>query len=329
MLTISGKKNNLTEENLNETEAQQYEIEWETYKNKFSKSFDNQTNEEMHKLEFFNTLNMVNHHNKLFRNGSTPYKLEINELSDYTYNDYQKLNGLRMEYSNNDLSSDASILLDLNNVTLNKSIDWREFDMVSPVQNQLQCGDCWIFAAVGAIEGAYKKKNGQLYNLSIQQIADCTVNNSCDGGWMTTAYAYAIKNKLETSEEYPYKGVEGTCKITNNNEIVNINSYKNIQPNNETYLELLVISVGPIAVGMDASQAAFQNYKSGVYDNKNCSTDINHAVLIVGLGSDVINGDYWIIKNSWGTNWGIDGYFLLRRGENACGIATAGSYPII
>lgn len=100
----------------------------------------------------------------------------------------------------------------------------------------------------------------------------------------------------------------------------------------EDELKAAVASIGPISIAMDASQFDFEFYGGGIYNNKKCKTkndDLDHAVLAIGYGTDA-GEDYWLIKNSWGAHWGIHGYFKLARNQNnACGVATAGCYPIM
>jgi C1A family cysteine protease len=92
-----------------------------------------------------------------------------------------------------------------------------------------------------------------------------------------------------------------------------------------------VYNIGPISVTVDASSIQFQYYTSGIYCDTSCSqSNLNHAMLVVGYGTDESTGvDYWIIKNSWGRSWGSNGYMKMIRNKNMCGVATAASYPIL
>jgi len=94
-------------------------------------------------------------------------------------------------------------------------------------------------------------------------------------------------------------------------------------------LKMTVATIGPVAVGIDASYVSFQNYRDGVYFEPKCTRSLNHAVLVTGYGTTPDGVDYWEIKNSWGETWGRRGYMLMRRGVNHCGVADAASYPIV
>lgn len=218
--------------------------------------------------------------------------------------------------------------------TLPASVDWRTKGYVTPVQNQGQCGSCWTFSANGAMEGAVFKKTGKLINLSEQNLVDCvTASSGCNGGWMTDAYDYSTKN-LGTNNEtiYPYLAKQNTaCKNVATANTGKVASYAYTNQDDEADLKSKLATVGPIAIAIDASN--IQNYVSGVYTCTNF-TAVNHGVLVVGYGTDTTvtpNKDYYIVKNSWGTGWGEQGYIRIIRGQGAaasCGIPTYANYPI-
>ncbi|CAM8989107.1 unnamed protein product [Rhodiola kirilowii] len=180
---------------------------------------------------------------------------------------------------------------------------------------------------------SYIKKRGKLVSLSEQELVDCDVNGvdqGCSGGEMEDAFQFIINNKgLNTEANYPYTASDGTCdKKAESTYAAKITGYETVPANSEDAL-LQAVANQPIAVSIDASGFAFQLYSSGVF-NGECGTDLDHGVTAVGYG--VEDGvKYWIVKNSWGTGWGENGYIRMQRGvdakEGLCGIAMDSSYP--
>lgn len=149
---------------------------------------------------------------------------------------------------------------------------------------------------------------------------------------MDYAFAYIKSNQgLDTEKSYPYRGTDGKCHYNPKNSGATDKGYTDIKSFSEDDLKAAVATVGPICVAIDASGDSFQFYKKGIYNEPDCSSTIlDHGVLAVGYGTSKDGVDYWIVKNSWGTSWGQDGYILMSRNkDNQCGIATAASYPVV
>jgi len=214
------------------------------------------------------------------------------------------------------------------------SVDWRG-TAVTGVKDQGQCGSCWSFSTTGALEGAYAIKSGKLNSYSEQNLVDCDLITNggndlgCHGGLMDSAFEWTMSNGgLCYESEYPYVSgttqKAGTCsqKSCVHSEITPT-SYTDVQTNSDSAL-MTAIAQQPVSVAIEADQAAFQLYKSGVFTAA-CGTNLDHGVLAVGYGTDAASGlDYYTVKNSWGTSWGDNGYILLQRGvsqpQGQCGI---------
>jgi len=229
------------------------------------------------------------------------------------------------------------------------SVDWREKGLVAEVKNQGSCGSCWAFSTVVSIEGQHAKNSGTLVPLSEQNLVDCVKNevipgqgwnetccSGCKGGLMADAFQYMIDHQhggIDTEAAYPYTGLSGKCAFKATQEGAAISKWVAIPQGDEDALLDAVATVGPVSIGVDAA-IGWQLYSGGILKPRLCSSDpkhLDHGVAIVGYGSEVVKGtstDYWIIRNSWGKRWGESGYLRIVRGQNACGLANAASYPI-
>ena len=217
------------------------------------------------------------------------------------------------------------------------SLDWRDHDIVTPVKNQGNCGSCWSFSATGAIEGAHALSSGKLLNISEQQLIDCSLkygNQACGGGIMDNAFEYATDHELCSDDEAPYQAKydEKLNECRKCLGKVRIRGCADIQPNNQTALKIAVAQQ-PVSVAIEADSEVFQMYRSGVITSKMCGTKIDHGVLVIGYGTE--KGEhYWLVKNSWGSGWGDNGYVKILKNEEdtgagICGIASQPSVPVV
>ena len=187
---------------------------------------------------------------------------------------------------------------------------------------------------VGALEGQHFRKTGKLVSLSEQNLVDCTsASHGCEGGSVYAAFMQVKKEGgIDTEDSYPYHAEQGVCHFDRSHIGATDVGYTKIKACDENALKIAVATVGPISVAIDASHSSFQFPKKGVYYEPNCKSgkyDLDHAVLVVGYGSED-RQDYWLVKNSWGSGWGDNGYIKMARNrDNHCGIATEAVYPLV
>lgn len=212
--------------------------------------------------------------------------------------------------------------------------DWRHDGAVSPVKNQGKCGSCWTFSSTGCLESHLKLKHGKMVLLSEQNLLDCAGafdNHGCNGGLPSHAFEYVHYNGgIDTEESYPYEAKAGKCKFNEYHVGAQVESVVNITARDEAELKGAVGSAGPVSVAFQVV-SDFRFYKSGVYESTECKSgeqDVNHAVLAVGYGTEE-GKKHWIVKNSWGDAWGMDGFFQIARDKNMCGVAVCASYPVL
>ncbi|XP_010248729.1 PREDICTED: vignain-like [Nelumbo nucifera] len=272
-----------------------------------------------------------------FNKKDAPYKLKLNKFADMTNHEFRsfyassRVNHHKMLRGSRRGTGGFMYEKEDN---LPPSVDWREKGAVTPVKNQGQCGSCWAFSTVVAVEGINKIRTNELVTLSEQELVDCdkTENQGCNGGLMDYAFEF-IKNTggLTSEEIYPYRAEDGSCEASKKNSpMVTIDGHENVPANDEDAL-MKAVANQPVSVAIEAGGLDFQFYSEGVFTGS-CGTELDHGVAIVGYGTTVDGTKYWIVKNSWGPEWGEKGYIRMQRGvsakEGICGIAMEASYPI-
>lgn len=156
-------------------------------------------------------------------------------------------------------------------------------------------------------------------------------NHGCNGGLPSQAFEYIMFNKgLMTEEDYPYTSYEGQCQYQAEHAAAFVKDVMNITAYDEAGMVDSVATRNPVSFAFEVTPD-FMHYQQGVYTSTKCHSTadkVNHAVLAVGYGQE--NGaSYWIVKNSWTSHWGMDGYFLIERGKNMCGLAACASFPVV
>ena len=283
----------------------------------------------------FSFLTFSNLNNSLFiqnhNSMNLSYTLAENQFVDVDYvNEYNpSFHSLLPNQQFND-----TIVFDNDITPLQK--DWRDEYKVSSVKNQGHCGGCWAFSSSGAVESIWAIQKNILYNLSQQELIDCSTdlgNKGCKGGSMDLGFQYIINNGLCRNASYPYVASDQECIKDQCSSVVNISNYGNLKPNDEINLRKGVAQQ-PVSVAIQANKRSFQLYQSGIYNDYDCGTELDHGVLVVGYGYDFESDmKYWIIKNSWGANWGENGYIRIVRDiddqRGLCGVAMQPSIPIL
>jgi len=267
--------------------------------------------------------------NTLYAKGESGFKFGVNQFSDLTTEEFVE-NVLGKLPEKPEMPEATKI----EGVSAASSIDWRQRGAVTPVKNQGQCGSCWSFSTTGAVEGAVAVATGKLVSLSEKQIVDCTSSygeHGCGGGWATTAMKYIIDNGgIDSESDYPYQARQSSCNRSKQaRHVAGIKGYKVVQRDSVSQLKA-ALNLTPVSVTVDAS--GFQHYNGGVLDH-NCGTRLNHAVLAVGYtdGSNSRFPNTWIVKNSWGTWWGVSGYVYISQStryssHGLCGILMQNQY---
>ena len=218
--------------------------------------------------------------------------------------------------------------------TFSPEINWIEKGKVLPVKDQGSCGSCWTFAATSTIEILYAIRENlsppNLVRMSEQQLVDCcttTQSHGCSGGIVGEAFDYAKDKGLARSADYPYHAMNEDCKDGSVKPVYKLDGYKNITAGDVDEMEKMIMDRS-IAIGVAAGYFAFRFYKSGVVDRGCPDYPINHGVAIVGAGNEG-GKDYWLVRNSWGGNWGANGYIKIARRGPGMGYCAISACPQI
>jgi len=303
------------------------EDQFHSYVKQYNKKYESAIEYERRLSIFSDSVLEVEEHNSK----NLSWTKKINEFSDMTVEEFKKRFGGGYVQSPFSPSKSKLTMPSLSELPIHK--DWREDDVITPVKSQ-RCGDCWANAATEQIESYLAiETNEPAKVLSVEQIASCSSNaykcggtGGCEGGIAQVAYQYAELFGLVNDTEYPYdeswNPKECKYNATEMTSKVFVRGYETLPRNDYDSIINHVAKVGPLSASIAVGWSDMKAYGGGVY--KDCSYDrnieLNHVVQLVGYGTDEENGDYWLLRNSWGLTFGDQGYFkFAREKEVRCG----------
>ncbi|CAO1343839.1 unnamed protein product [Diamesa hyperborea] len=314
--------------------------EWEAFQIRYNKSYKNDEEKAKRMRIFALNHERIVKHNLKYDKGIISYKMGINVYTDMIATEL-RIGSVVAKSTNKELNDrfyNVSIPEDYdvyNETGIPDSLDWRTRGAVTFVKNQLPCGSCYAFSAIGALEGQIFINTGRLVSLSAQEVVDCTTSYSnigCEGGLIISVFQYVFdSNGLVSDGSYPYNATESSCQLNDDMKKIEtpLGTSIFLSDINEEQLKNVVATQGPVSVGIEANDD-FQHYASGIFFAPKWNEKrMNHGVVIVGYGTDKItNKDYWIVKNSFGSDWGDQGYIKMSRNRmNNCGITLHAIYP--
>ncbi|KAG5879821.1 hypothetical protein JTB14_007673 [Gonioctena quinquepunctata] len=313
--------------------------EWGSFRTRFNKVYQSAEEESFRREIFFENRAKINRANEEYARGKRSFVQQVNFYADMLLHEFtQSLNGYNRSISAPTIGiPQATAFIPSANVVFPESVDWREEGAVTPVKSQGKCAACWAFAAAGALEGHHFRKTGNLVEVSAQNLIDCTEpygNSGCSGGIMDPAFEYVRDNNgVDSEQSYPFEEKTSQCRFRREDVVATCTGFVDIAEGDEKGLENALATIGPVTAAIDAGRDTFQFYSDGIYDDPECGNkaeQMNHAVLIVGYGQESDGKKYWLVKNSYGPDWGMGGYVKIAKGNgNQCGIAIQASYPLV
>lgn len=308
--------------------------EWNLFKAKHGKVYsesEGSVEEKFRMKIYIQNKALIDRHNHLASLGHYSYFLKMNQFGDLLHSEiFATLNGFPSKRS-------GATFIKPEGFEGPAEVDWRTKGAVTGVKSHNMCGVLgdWAFSATGSLEGQQFRKTGRLVPLSEQNLLDCSYgkkyeNYGCAGGNVDKAFEYIRDNHgLDTESSYPFNQNQTRsrklCKFDRASVGASVTGYVDLPKGDEEALAMAVAAHGPVSVTVDSSQPSILFYSHGIYDDAKCSSDnLISSMLVVGYGPD-----YWLLKNSWSTMWGMEGYIKMKRGRNMCGISEMASYPLV
>lgn len=286
-------------------EQQDATEKWNAYKLAYGKEYTNRIEDSIRQKIFLTSKKRIEKFNAE-ESEKAGYKKGLNQMSDWTEAEKQRTLGFnmrgskRIENTRDGEEYLARLLSEARSKPLPASVDWRQVEgRVTSVKDQGQCGSCWAFSTTGLLEGQQLKVTGrkELVDLSAQNLVDCVTTDGCNGDWPTHALQFIyVMGGIDDANSYPYNDTKQYGCDFNDTNVVMTDRGPITLPIDEEVLKAVVAVYGPVSVAMFVDPA-FHDYKSGVYSSEHCKVPswLNHAVLIVGYGTDPKEGDYWLI----------------------------------
>lgn len=298
------------------------------FKKKYSKIYKDAQEALIAESHYNNNTKSFDEHNAKYEAGNVSFTVGVNEFADQ---DHVLLATVHKKCVNGPPQNPNKRALPAqqNPATFPPgaaSKDWTW--TMEPIRDQGSCGSCWAFATIATMESLYRRNN-HAFKMSPQYLVDCnrdSSNQGCNGGWAANAMNYILSTGMPQDSSYPYVDKQNTCKSP-------VPAF--IQPRlekqvnwytlggNDLEMMNIVSQDGPVAVGVFLTPK-FMQYRSGVFSDSTCPNDcsVSHNMVIVGYGHDIIHGDYWKVRNSWGAWWGEGGYIRMARGGQAAQLNT-------
>ena len=300
------------------------------YVAQYGKNYDTMEEFKSRQAQFESANEYIAEHNQT----NSSHVAGHNQFSDWTATEIQSMLGTKEGLYVEPQHAEA-----FTGTTEANGIDWREHEgVLTPVKDQGACGSCWAFSATEAVESAYALAGNDLVVMAPQEIVDCAyglfTNHGCKGGWYYYAYDWLKKNQTMREADYPYysgySGREYNCAYNESKGVTNVSSYTHVSGNASSIKAAL--AKGPVNVALSAGNYVFMYYQGGIISEySGCPTSADHAVVAVGYGEE--NGqEYYIVRNSWGSGWGEQGYVRISTGGGyygVCGINTAVYQPYV
>jgi len=288
---------------------------------KYSKSYDGKEMSYRY-YNFKNSINRINANNaKIQGSGAT---FGLNKFSDLSPEEFA--GQYLMQPIPLDMPGKREVLTP--KLTAPDTFDWRDHNVVTAVKDQEACGSCWAFSVTENVESVWILAHASTLNsttmppLAPQQLVDCDdYSFGCNGGFPPLAYDYLVDaGGFDDDKDYPYLAQDGTCAFKTSAIVAKITGYKfGTDPLDESMMKDNLVSWAPFSICVDARY--WSDYTGGVMAEWQCDDAplLDHCVQLVGFNMTA-STPYWIVRNSWGTDWGEDGFIRLEYGTNTCGL---------